>query len=231
MSHWPRAVIFDFDGVIVNSEPLHCLAFQQVFRAEGIELGEAEYYRELIGFDDRGAIRHLLELRGRGRPLDEQTQLRIAAAKKRRMEELIEEGNFQALPGASEFITALAARYPLAICSGALRHEIESMLAAVHLEKCFRLIVAAEDVTIGKPDPSGYLLTTRLLAESTGQPIRPQDCLIVEDAPIVAKSVASVGFKVLAVATSYPIEELTAATWRVKTLNPAEVSAQIPGLL
>src|SRR5207253_2513096 len=78
-----------------------------------------------------------------------------------------------ALPGVEEFVRGLWRNYPLAICSGALREEIEAMLEGVNLRDCFRVIVAAEDVTVGKPDPQGYLLTTRLLAEKTKAALTP----------------------------------------------------------
>lgn len=228
MSNWrPRAVIFDFDGVIVNSEPLHLRAFQETFREEGITLSDEEYYKELIGFDDLGCIGHLLRLRGLS---SDGVVQRLALDKKKRMERIIAEGRVEALPGAGELIAALARHYPLAICSGALRPEIESMLAAVRLSEYFRLIVAAEDVAVGKPDPSGYLMTARMLSEATKRELKPEDCLIVEDAPTVARNVMAVGFKVLAVATSHPYEALQAATWRVRSLRPQEVRSVLPML-
>src|SRR2546423_11980893 len=81
MPHWPQAVMFDFDGVIVNSEPLHFLAFHDVLHAERIELSEAEYYQELIGFDDKGAFKHIFAKRGR--ELDPKTFLRVMTLKSR----------------------------------------------------------------------------------------------------------------------------------------------------
>src|SRR5688500_8379381 len=65
MSRWPHAVLFDFDGVLCNSEPLHYFAFQEVLAAEKIELSEAEYYSEMLGFDDKGAFKHIFKSRGR----------------------------------------------------------------------------------------------------------------------------------------------------------------------
>src|SRR5437870_5248680 len=101
MTRWPHAVMFDFDGVIVNSEPLHYLAFHEVLAAEKIELSEAEYYQELIGFDDRGAFKRLFELRGRD--LDPKTFLRVMTRKSETMMELIQRRKLEALPGAEEF--------------------------------------------------------------------------------------------------------------------------------
>lgn len=228
MSDWPAAVLFDFDGVIVNSEPLHYQAFREVLATEHIELTEEEYYRELIGFDDKGAFRHVFQIRNR--PLPPKTFLSLMAGKSRAMMDLIAARKFSALPGVEQFVRSLWRRCPLAICSGALREEIEAMLEGVSLRDCFPIIVAAEDVTVGKPDPMGYQLTARLIAERIGKKLSPADCLIVEDAPTVIRSVRAVGFPVLAVATSYPLEKLAEANWSVRTLEPGEVRRAVPQL-
>ena len=225
---WPGAVLFDFDGVIVNSEPLHFWAFHEILRAEGIELTEEEYYRELIGFDDKGAFKHIFQKHGK--ELDPKTFLRVMTLKSEKMMELIQARKYHALPGVEEFIRALWWRYPLAICSGALREEIEAMLEGISLRDCFKVIVAAEDVTVGKPDPSGYILCAQQLSAKVKKELRPADCLIVEDAPTVIKSVRGVGFPVLAVATSYPVEKLAEANYVVKDLKPGTVTAAIPEL-
>src|SRR3954468_11706357 len=119
MSRWPHAVLFDFDGVIVNSEPLHFLAFDEVLAAEKIELSEAEYYQEMIGFDDKGAFKHIFA--ARGRELDPKTFLRVMTRKSEAMMELIQQRRrLEALPGAEEFIRGLWRHCPLGICSGGL---------------------------------------------------------------------------------------------------------------
>jgi len=228
MPDWPAAVLFDFDGVIVNSEPLHFQAFREVLAVEHIDLSEEEYYRELIGFDDKGAFRHLYKVRNL--PLPPKTFLNLMARKSRAMMELIHRRQFSALPGVEQFVRTLWRRLPLGICSGALREEIEAMLEGISLRDCFSVIVAAEDVTIGKPDPRGYLMTAELLGEKTHRNLRPPDCLIVEDAPTVIKSVRAVGFPVLAVATSYPLERLSDANWAVRSLEPSEVGLAVPQL-
>ena len=225
---WPAGVIFDFDGVLVNSEPLHYLAFHEVLATEGIELTEAEYYNEMIGFDDRGAFNHIFKIHGRA--LDPKTFLRVMTLKSEKMRELIEGRRDLALPGAEEFVRGLWRNYPLAVCSGALREEIELMLEAAALRDCFSVIVAAEDVTVGKPDPQGYLLTTKLLNEKSKRSAKPADFLIVEDAPTVIKSVKKVGFPTLAVATTYPIEKLSDADWAVPSLRPDDVLKKLPEL-
>ncbi|HEY7116107.1 MAG TPA: HAD family phosphatase [Tepidisphaeraceae bacterium] len=228
MSSWPAAVLFDFDGVIVNSEPLHFWAFHEVLRGEHLELSEAEYYNELIGFDDKGAFKHVFAKHGR--ELDPRTFLRAMTRKSEMMMDLIRARKYATLPGVDEFVRGLWWRYPLAICSGALREEIEAMLEGVGLRDCFKVIVAAEDVTVGKPDPSGYLLCAQQLGAKVKHELRPADCLIIEDAPTVIRSVKTVGFRTLAVATSYPVEKLADANYIVKDLRPATVTAAVPEL-
>lgn len=228
MPRWPRAVLFDFDGVLVNSEPLHFYAFHEVLKTERIDISEDEYYREIIGFDDRGAFRKIFERRNR--PLEPKVLLALMARKSGIMMDLIQDRRFTALPGVEQFVRSLWRTRPLAICSGALREEIEAMLEGVSLRDCFQVIVAAEDVAVGKPDPSGYLLTLKLLSEKTKKQLAPADCLVVEDAPTVIRSVKAVGFPTLGVATSYPLMKLADADWAVKTLRPEEVLAEVPRL-
>ncbi|MGD0462975.1 MAG: HAD family phosphatase [Tepidisphaeraceae bacterium] len=228
MVDWPLAVLLDFDGVIVNSEPLHFYAFHQILKAEGIELSEEEYYRELIGFDDRGAFRHLFD--DRKIPLEPKKLLYLMTRKSEVVMELIEDRKYHSLPGVEEFVRGLWRHYPLAICSGALREEIEAMLEGVALRDCFGVIVAAQDVTAGKPDPQGYLLCAKLISRNLKTPLKPSDCLVVEDAPNVIKAAKAAGFPTLGVATSHAMDRLAIADWRVSTLRPDEVARQIPGL-
>ncbi len=228
MPSWPRAVLFDFDGVIVNSEPLHFLAFYDALADEKIELTEEQYYRDLIGFDDRGAFRAVFELHGR--TLDPPTFLRVMAAKKRKMMNQIRSRRHSALPGVEELVRGLWRDHALAICSGALRDEIEVMLEAVSLRDCFPVIVAAEDVTVGKPDPQGYLLAMKLLAGKLHQKLTPSDCLVVEDAPAVVRSVRAAGFPVLAVTTTYSAEKLGDANYIVRSLHPEIVMKAVKRL-
>ena len=106
------------------------------------------------------------------------------------------------------------------------------MLEGVALRDCFGVIVSAEDVTVGKPDPQGYLLAAQLLGErlKLKKPLEPADCLVIEDAPTVIRSVKASGFPVLGVTTSYPADKLADANWVVNTLDPAEVRQAVPGL-
>lgn len=228
MTHWPRAVLFDFDGVLVNSEPLHLRAFQEVLRSEQVELTEAEYYNDLLGFDDKGAFREVFNKRGL--PLLPKVFLSLMANKSRVMMDLISNESFHGLPGVEEFVRGLWRDRQLGICSGALREEIEAMLEGIRLRDCFGVITAAEDVTVGKPDPQGYLMTMEKVGEKLKRSLKPADCLIIEDAPSVIRAVKAVGFPVLAVATSHFASSLTDADWVTKSLEPSEIKKVMPQL-
>jgi beta-phosphoglucomutase len=233
---WPRAVLFDFDGVIVNSEPLHFFAMQEALATEKIELTEDEYYRELIGFDDKGAFRNVYQRRNQ--PLEPRTLLALMTRKSELMMDLIRRRHFHALPGVEEFVRALWRHVPLAICTGGLREEVEAMLEGVALRDCFQFIVAAEDVSVGKPDPQGYLLCVKQINDRWAEraqgppqrPLKPTECLVIEDAPTVIRAVKAVGFPTLAVASSYPLTKLTDADYAVKALKVEEVLEQVPTL-
>ena len=228
MSLWPRAILFDFDNVLVNSEPLHLLAFQQVLKSEKIELSQDQYYREFVGLDDRNAFK--LAYQQHQRPLEPKVLLRLLADKQKAMLRQIDARKYSALPGVEQFVRAVWRNYPLAICSGAMRDEVEMMLQGVALRDCFAVLVAAEDVAVGKPDPQGYLLALRRLCERIGKKLKPEECLVVEDAPPVIRSVRSAGFPVLAVATTYSLDKLSDANWAVRSLDCDDVQGQIPGL-
>src|SRR4029453_6306191 len=95
---------------------------------------------------------------------------------------------------------------------------------------CFSVIVSAEDVTVGKPDPQGYLMTADLVSQKIKRGLQASDCLIVEDAPTVTRSVRQVGFPVLAVTTSHSADKFGEANWVVGSLRPEEVQRVLPGL-
>jgi beta-phosphoglucomutase len=225
----PAAVLFDFDGVIVHSEPLHLFAFQTVAAEEKIELSEEEYYRDLIGFDDKGAWRFVFEKRGR--ELDPKTFLRMMTRKSEVMREQIERRAYHALPGVEEFVRGLWRNVPLGICSGALREEIELMLEGVALRDCFSVITAAEDVDVGKPDPRGYALTAQRIAEKMGRKsLPPAQCLVIEDAVSVATRAQAAGFAVLGVATTYPQAAWPPGILTAPSLRPEDVKKLLPRL-
>src|SRR5262245_609708 len=137
-----RAVLFDFDGVLVNSEPLHFRAMRDSLTPEGIAIDETEYLGTYLAYDDREALRIALERHGRPAELAQLDALarRKAALFQRALAEI------PFFPGARELVRSLAGDVPLAIASGALRREIEAILEAGGLRSAFATIVGADDV-------------------------------------------------------------------------------------
>lgn len=203
------AIIFDFDGVVVDSEPVHLVCFQQVLRTIGLELSEQAYYTRYLGYDDHDCL--LVAARDAGLDLGEDRIAALTAAKTRLVQQTFAK-DIRPLPGAAELIhAAAAAAVPLAICSGALRDEIELAARTVGVLECFQVIVSARDVARGKPDPEGYAKARRLLAQAVGRELVPARCLVVEDSPAGIEAAKAAGMKVLGVATSYAPERLSAA--------------------
>jgi HAD superfamily hydrolase (TIGR01509 family) len=201
-----RAAIFDFDGVIANSEPLHFAALRDALGEDGLAIGEDEYYRLYLAYDDRGAIRRALE--HHGLPSGTDRVKRIAARKCEIFERILPTVPF--FPGVPDLVRRLAAEMPVAIASGARREEIEAIVTAGGLRDAFRAIVGADDVSRGKPDPEPYLTAAARLrpwAEGLG----PEDCIAFEDSVPGILAARNAGMKVVAVTNSYPAAKLAAA--------------------
>jgi len=211
-----RAIIFDFDGVLVNSEPLILKLTQEMAVKEGWTISEEEYYREYLALDDRGIVERLY--RSHGRPVDHARRDEMVNWKARAYWELIRDG-LPPLPGAVEFVRRLAAEYPLAIASGSLRVEIEHLLERMGLRQAFQVLVTADEVERSKPEPEVFLKALAGLRqlppfELDGAPsLRPTECLVIEDAPAGVRAAHAAGIKCLALAHSRPSDELRHADW------------------
>lgn len=201
-----RAVVFDFDGVIANSEPLHFRAFREVAATRGFDLSERDYYDRYLGFDDVGAFQAIAA--DAGRPLEDGEVAALVADKAVRLEALERDGSVL-FEGAREAILRMAAYGPIAIASGAIRVEIERVLDRERLRSCFPVLVAAEDTPLSKPDPAPYALAVRKLASASGLELRPGDCVAVEDSRWGLQSARQAGLKTIGITQSYPASELT----------------------
>jgi len=214
------ALIFDFDGVIVDSEPVHLATFQETLRSEGIELSSEDYYDKYLGFDDYDCFKAVGA--DNGKPFSDEEVRRLTEAKTQLVLRDFQT-SVKSLPGAVDLIRRIAETgTPLAICSGSLRREIEVASEAIGVRDCFKTIVAAEDVQSGKPDPEGYRLAIEQLAPFAPNGPRAAKTVVIEDSPAGIESAIACGAKVLAVSTSYPESELTAANRTVASL--AEVT-------
>ena len=203
-----KAVVFDFDGVLANSEPLHFRAFREVLAAHGLRLTEAEYYAEYLGYDDIGAFRAIA--RDRGADMSE-AQVSALVDEKAIQLEALERGASVLFPGAREAVLRMARRGPIAIASGARRAEIVRVLDHEGLRDHFPVLVAAEDTPASKPDPAPYRYAVSLLQAAYGIELNPADCVAVEDSRWGLVSARGAGLRTLAITHSYQAAELSEA--------------------
>ena len=218
-----RAVIFDFNGIIVDDEPIHFRLFQRVLGEEGIALTEQDYYARYLGFDDRGAF--IAGFRENSRSLTAEKLHELIERKADYYKEAIR-NHVTVFPGVKNLVSDLAQTLPLAVASGALRHEIETILKTAGLLNHFRAIVAAEDVTQGKPEPEIYLkaLVALNARGENGSPIAAADCVVIEDSKEGIRGARRAGMKCLAVTNSHPAELLSEATAIVKSLEDVQLN-------
>ena len=209
-----KAIVFDFDGVLADSEPLHLRAYQAVLSKLAITLTRDEYYTNYLGYDDEGVFAQLFERHGLRIDSDgiqalieEKTGVFDAT-----MEENIKSGGIL-YPGASLCVERMAARYPLGIASGALRHEIEAILHGAHLHQHFRFIVASGETPEGKPAPDPY----RRAAALHG--LTPAECIAIEDSRWGIESAKSAGLACVGITNTYAREHLPGADHIVGSLD------------
>jgi len=207
-----RAIIFDCDGVIADTEPLHFAALQRVLAEEGFTLTEEAYYSRYLAFDDRGCFQ---------KALSNLTPEKLAELIDRKASyiEPAMRTHLRLFPGVADFIRRAAGKYPLAVASGALKREIELVLDFGGVRDCFLAIVSAEDVTRGKPDPEAFLKAHEIINAHAAARISPQECLVIEDSLHGVEAARIAGMPVLAVTNSYPKDQLSKADMVVESLD------------
>lgn len=218
-----RAVIFDFNGIIVDDEPIHFELFQRVLGEEGITLTKDDYYARYLGFDDRGAFS--FGFREHGRSLTNAELVELIGRKAAYYQDAIR-NRVDIFPGVQSLVATLAAILPLAVASGALRREIETILTTAGLIAYFQAIVSAEDVERGKPEPDIFLKALGALNQLNrgAPPIAPSECVVIEDSKEGIKGARRAGMKCLAVTNSHGPELLGEADAVVASLADVELS-------
>ncbi|MDP6560678.1 MAG: HAD family phosphatase [Candidatus Binatia bacterium] len=216
-----RAVVFDFNGVIVNDEPIHLEMYQKVLLEQGISLETESYYANYLGLDDRGCFKAVY--RNLGRNLNESGLREMIDRKARYYRESIEK-RLVPFAGVETLIANLSSHLPLAIASGALRDEIELALAKIGIRSYFQAIVSAEDVREAKPDPEIFRKALSLLNQrSPRESIEPSECLVIEDSKEGIHGAHRAGMKCLAISNSHPAEELEKADAVINSLVGIDV--------
>lgn len=211
-----KAIIFDFDGVIADTEPLHLSAFQKVLGEKGITLNSEDYYEIYLGMDDKECFNTVLKAYGIN-PDKKAIQSLIEKKTAILMDYL--KNNLFIYPGVINFIDRAKENYLLAIASGALRHEIEFILNAKGIDHAFTTIVSAEDVRAGKPDPECFLIALKRLNHSSKFNIEPEECVVIEDSIAGLEAARGAGMRSIGVTNTYGCEKLTMADIVIKSLE------------
>lgn len=203
-----RAVIFDFDGVIADSEMTHFAAFNKALEPYHLKISRQQYFKEYLGLTDRDLISTLAK---EGILNADQEQIdSLAAEKERIFEELARTAPI--IDGVSEFLDLLEQNgIDIAICSGALLAEIELMLDKSKLRRYFQSIVSAEHVAKSKPAPDGFLLALEKLNTGKNPPIKASQCVAIEDSHWGLEAAKAAGMHTVAVTNSYSADELKPA--------------------
>ncbi|MBN1788133.1 MAG: HAD family phosphatase [Sedimentisphaerales bacterium] len=217
-----KAFIFDFDGVIADSEPCHYAATNEVLAQFGVKLAQEDYYTNYLGYTDYElfeAVRKEEKADYKDISIEQLTEQKAKV-----FEKLIKQGDC-IIDGISEFIEKLKKeKIRIAVNSGASLADINIMLTGASFENSFDIIVSADDVTKGKPDPESYLLTLEKLNDISDLPISASQCVVIEDSRWGIISAKKAGMNVIAVTNSYPTEELKDAAIVVDSVREIDIS-------
>jgi beta-phosphoglucomutase-like phosphatase (HAD superfamily) len=200
-----QAIVFDFDGVVADSERLHLLAYQDVLAPLDMRLDAETYYREYLGYDDTAMLRTYAKNNDLG--WDDATIAQLTRNKTGKYEELSARGEML-FPGSAAFIRLAARHVPIAVASGALTREIESVLERAGLLGCFVSIVGADQTARSKPSPDPYLEAFARIEESAGRLLDPARTVAIEDSRWGLESAAAAGLRCVAVTNTYTAAEL-----------------------
>lgn len=203
-----RAIVFDFDGVIADTEPLHFRALSNVLQEEGVALSREDYYGRYLGYDDAGAFGAIAADRALRWNAGHVSAL---VARKSAQLESLERSGSVLFPGATAAIRRMADACPLAIASGALRGEIVRVLDREGLTTFFPVIIGAEDTPKSKPAPEPYLRALEQVSASVRGSLAPSDCLAIEDSTWGLESARAAGLRTVAITHTYPADTLRPA--------------------
>ncbi len=207
-----NAVIFDFDGVIIDSESLHFKVFNEVLSTYDIEISWEDYQGLYIGYDDEKTIKTVFKKNRK--ILNKKIVRKLIQQKAHIFEKAVSDKQAKIFPGAIELIKSIPIRVPIGLCTGALRSDIKPVLSGLKIKNTFKAIVTAEDTKKSKPHPDPYNLILSQLDIHD-----PNTVVAIEDTPAGIRSAKSAGLKVLAVTNTFSSQFLFDADAVTDTLE------------
>ncbi len=220
-----KAVLFDFNGVIVNDEPIHQRLIEQILVEENLRPDPAEYREVCLGRSDRACLKDLLSRRGRV-VADDYLNALIQKKSALYLKELEALNPLPIYPGVADALYLFKAScLTIGLVSGALRAEITTVLERGKIAADFSVIVAGDDIQASKPQPDGYLLAVEQLnALNPDLNLNPSNCLVLEDTPAGILAAKQAGMSVVGVANTYPFHMMQRqANWAVDYLTELEI--------
>ena len=213
-----KAVLLDFNGVIINDESIHQELIADILISENLRPDESEFQTFCLGRSDRACLKDILNKRGRvvsAQYLDDLIQKKTQAYQQK-LESL---DSLPVYPGIEEFLIQLQKqKIAIALVTGALRREVDLVLEKSGIAQYFSVIVGGDDITQSKPQPEGYLLAVAQLQ------LQPSECLAIEDSYPGIEAAKKAGIPVVGIANTYPLHMLQRrANWTVDYLAELEL--------
>lgn len=210
-------VIFDFDGTVANSEPVHEAAIRAIVEPLGWWTDEPDVFARYIGTSDRFCFKDLGERAGE--TMDDDRLDGLIETKLARFMEFLAAGEVRAFDGALELMRAAAGGGPIAVCSGSRTNTIEPALERFGVRGLLGALVGADQVTNAKPHPESYLLTCERLG------LKPSECVAIEDTDHGINAAKGAGIRTIAVAHTCGPERLSGADEVFGSIAEISVSA------
>ena len=206
-----KAILMDFNGIIINDEPLQMRAYKEILQGEDINLTEEEYYSSL-GMDDKTFVEAVYKRAGK--EILPEKGIEITNAKTAKWREMID-AEIPLFGDVENFVRKMEKDFAVGIVSMARREEIEYILEKIGLRDCFSIIVSSEDVSDCKPNPEcyrkGFGLIDAVRTRRGGNPIVHEDCLVIEDSPQGIRAGKSAGLKTLGISNTVSADKLREA--------------------
>ena len=220
-----KAVLLDFNGVIINDEAIHQELIGEILLSENLRPDDSDYKQYFMGKSDRACLRSVLA--SRGRIVSEDYLTKLIDNKSQKYKQKIEKiSNLPIYSHLSDFLVKLQEQNLLiGLVTGALRAEAEFILQRASIAQYFTIIVGGDDINQSKPEPEGYLLAVEYLnKQNPNLNLQPHECLAIEDTPVGIEAAKRAGMQVVGIANTYPLHMLQRqANWTVDDLLEIEL--------